>query len=138
MTTEQILVRDWMIKAQQPVATYPQILSHSLAFARLNFLEEEVRELKLAIYKNDLVGIADALTDIDYINKGNFVTFGMDDSPFFEEVHRSNMTKLVKDGNGNYTVTKNHLGKILKPATYEPPNLQPILDMQIAAVKLPE
>lgn len=148
MTNQQILVRQFMATGRQEMPKEPGFPPLQLSVARVTMLLEEVGELaeafglkfefRLSIGDRKevkLISVADALGDIDYINKGNWVTCGMDDEDFFDEIHRSNMTKFVKGRDGELVVTKNHLGKILKPATYEPPNLQPILDRQIELAK---
>lgn len=147
MTNQQILVKHFMITGKQGVPKGPEFPTLAESVMRINITMEEVGELAQALgikfeYRisisnepRSLLAVADALTDIDYVNKGNWVACGLDDEDFFDEVHRSNMTKFVKVNNGELVVTKNHLGKILKPATYEPPNLQPILDRQIELAK---
>lgn len=62
---------------------------------------------------------ADALGDLLYVVFGAAVTFGIDMGPIFDEIHRSNMTKIGGPVRPD--------GKRLKPATYEPPNLKPLL-----------
>lgn len=76
----------------------------------------------LRVLPPDLEKAIDALADLLYVVYGAAVTFGIDIEPFFAEVHRSNLTKIggpVRED-----------GKRLKPDTYEPPNLQPILKHQ--------
>lgn len=75
----------------------------------------------------DLIGAIDAIADLLYVVLGTAVEFGIDIEPFFDEVHRSNMTKIggaVRED-----------GKRLKPPHYEPPNLAPILRRQEAAAR---
>lgn len=89
---------------------------------RIDLLEEELAELKIAYEAGDMVGMADALGDILYVAYGAGHTFGMNLDPIFEEIHRSNMTKTV-DGK----ILRREDGKILKPKTYEPPNIHGLL-----------
>jgi predicted HAD superfamily Cof-like phosphohydrolase len=130
MTLEQQQVRDWMKKAGQIVRDYPTIPEMPLALFRISLIEEEVHELAEALAKENIVEMSDAMGDILYVLLGSAVSFGIDLEPIFQEIHRSNMTKLVQDGNGQWTLTKRHDGKVLKPATYEPPNLTPIIQAQ--------
>lgn len=78
-----------------PVQNSPCIPDRQRCELRYNLLKEEVDELKDAIETRDIVGIADALCDIQYVLSGAVLEFGMQ-SKFrllFEEVHRSNMSK---------------------------------------------
>ncbi len=92
---------------------------------RTVLLQEELDELKEAIQNNDLVEIADALADLQYLLYGSVLTFGLQDhfERIFDEVHRSNMTKVPEDGKIVYRED----GKIIKPDTYEPPKIAEIL-----------
>lgn len=88
-------------------------------------LTEEVDELYEASCRCDIVGISDGIVDCLYILLGTAEAFGIGDkiADLFDEVHRSNMTKVPHDGK----VLRRADGKILKPDTYEPPNLADIL-----------
>jgi predicted HAD superfamily Cof-like phosphohydrolase len=90
---------------------------------RMDLLEEEFTEYMDAEQKLDIVGIADALADIIYIACGTAVSYGIPLDKVFEEVHRSNMSKLV-DGK----VIRREDGKILKPAGWTPPQIETILE----------
>lgn len=107
----------------QKVADTPRLVDESTAYLRLNLIKEEVEELKQAIEQNDLTGIADALTDILYVTYGAGAAYGIDLDSCFEEVHRSNMSKLGVDGKPIYRQD----GKVLKGPNYSPPNLDKIL-----------
>ena len=69
---------------------------------RVDLIEEELNELKEAIENNDIVEVADALTDILYVTYGAGHSFGVDLDECFEEVQRSNMSKLGEDGKPIY------------------------------------
>lgn len=71
----------------------------------------------------DLVAVADALTDILYFVYGTALEYGIDIDACFQEVHRSNMSKLTKDGKVLYRED----GKVLKSDQYSPPFLSPII-----------
>lgn len=78
-----------------PVLNKPQLISEDRAALRVNLLTEELKELVAAIEDNDLIEIADAFCDLQYVLSGAILEFGMGDKfkALFEEVHRSNMSK---------------------------------------------
>lgn len=86
---------------------------------RMNLLEEEFNEYLQAEAESNIIEIADALADIVYIACGTAVSYGIPLDKVFEEVHRSNMSKLV-DGKPIYRED----GKVLKGKNYTPPNIQ--------------
>ena len=90
---------------------------------RVDLIEEELNELKEAIKNNDLVEVADALTDILYVTYGAGHSFGVDLDKCFDEVQRSNMSKLGEDGNPIY----NDSGKVMKGPNYSAPDLKKII-----------
>lgn len=78
-----------------PVLDTPQIPDADRCRLRLNLLQEELKELEEAIAENDLVEVADAFADIQYVLSGAILEFGLGERfrSLFEEVHRSNMSK---------------------------------------------
>lgn len=90
---------------------------------RVDLIEEELSELKEAIDKKDIKEVADALTDILYVTYGAGHAFGIDLDKCFDEVQRSNMSKL--DDNGKPIFDEN--GKVLKGPNYFKPNLEKFL-----------
>jgi predicted HAD superfamily Cof-like phosphohydrolase len=88
---------------------------------RYDLLDEENSEYILA---DNHVELADALGDMLYVLVGTIVEHGLADKieDIFDEIHRSNMTKVVAG-----RVKKRDDGKILKPQSYEKPNLEKIL-----------
>lgn len=93
---------------------------------RIDLMKEELLgedELVDSMWKGDIVGIADGIADLLYVVYGTAVAYGLDMELIFEEVHRSNMSKLQPDG----TVLRREDGKILKPDTYSRPNLRPLI-----------
>lgn len=119
-------VKQFMTVMGQEVKDSPALADAATADLRIKLIEEELEELRQAIADNDIVGVADALTDLLYVVYGAFHTYGIDPDECFEEVHASNMTKIREDG----TVLKNEYGKVIKPATYRPPNLAAIIAKQ--------
>jgi len=100
----------------------------TLETLRISLLEEEVGELVAAAHARDLVGIADALADITYVVYGTALTYGIDLDSVLAEVHRSNMSKLDRNGK---PITRAD-GKVLKSQGYSPPNIAAVLQHQIA------
>ena len=90
---------------------------------RINLIEEELNEFKEAMSKKDLKEVADALTDILYVTYGAGHAFGINLDDCFEEVQKSNMSKLGDDGKPIY----NNLGKVMKGPKYFKPNLNKFL-----------
>lgn len=93
---------------------------------RVNLLKEEVNELEEKLEVGDATGVLDALTDIQYVLDGAYISLGFDKvkNPAFEEVHRSNMSKLGLDGKP----IKREDGKILKGPNYTEPNLEQFIE----------
>ena len=105
----------------------PTLPDVDLAELRLDLIQEEVDELATAFINQDIVEIADALTDILYVTYGAGHAFGIDLDTCFTEVHRSNMSKLGIDGKPIYR----HDGKVLKGRNYSPPQLAKIIQAKI-------
>jgi predicted HAD superfamily Cof-like phosphohydrolase len=95
-----------------------------------NLIKEEVGELIAAWEVNDRVEIADACIDILYVTIGMMHSMGLNPQPFWDEVQRSNMSKFFLEPNGSYTCLRRTDGKILKPDTYSPPDLETIYKEQ--------
>ncbi|MEA1787038.1 nucleoside triphosphate pyrophosphohydrolase family protein [Arenibacter sp. GZD96] len=93
---------------------------------RFNLMDEENREYLEAANKNDLLEVADALGDMLYILCGTILEHGMQHkiTEVFEEIQRSNMSKLDADGKPIYRED----GKVLKGPNYFKPNIKQILD----------
>lgn len=100
-----------------------QASSEDLIELRIDLIEEEAKETRRALRKRHSVKIADGLADLIYVTIGAALTFGIPLERVFEEVHRSNMTKIGPDGQ----VRRREDGKILKPDTFEEPQLVGIM-----------
>ena len=77
------------------VPTIPNIVRSKL---RIELIAEELKELEEAVTDNNMVEIADALCDLQYVLAGAILEFGLGDQfkTLFDEVHRSNMSKACK------------------------------------------
>ena len=113
-------VKLFMNTFDQEVKKSPKLPSEEVVDLRLDLIEEELQELTDASYNEDMVEIADALTDILYVTYGMGAALGIDLDKCFEEVQRSNMSKLGADGKPIYRED----GKVMKGPNYSPPNLQ--------------
>jgi len=135
-----------------PILDRPAIPSPDRCRLRVNLLQEELDELKEAIEGGDLTGIADALSDLQYVLSGAVLEFGLGArfKSLFDEVQRSNMSKVCpdqetaertlahyydKDGTRGY-IRESHHGflvyreadhKVLKSVSYSPAELHRIL-----------
>lgn len=128
-----------------PVADYPQIPSEDRIRLRVNLVMEEFFEFLLSIFPQlkddaslhrlrdivkyigphpDLVALADALADLDYVVEGTRLEFGIDGGPVAEEVQRSNMAKF---GPGSWMRED---GKVMKPPDWAPPDIERVLRKQ--------
>lgn len=92
---------------------------------RIRLMQEELDEYREALVAGDIVEIADALTDLLYVVMGTYLSHGLQDGAeqLFDEVHRSNMSKLDAEGKPIHRAD----GKVLKSALYSPPALPPII-----------
>ena len=86
---------------------------------RISLISEELEELKQAISEKNLTEVADALTDILYVTYGTGHAFGINLDNCFDEVQKSNMSKLGKDGKPIF----NDSGKVMKGPDYFKPDL---------------
>jgi len=137
-------VRDFHEAFNHPVRTTPDVgkVSPELRDLRIELIREELEELCTAAFghqvwvelihpphgfpeKPDIVGIADALGDINYVTAGMALVYGIDLDAVDNEVHFSNMSKLGPDGKPAYRED----GKVLKPEGWQPPNIAKVLGL---------
>jgi predicted HAD superfamily Cof-like phosphohydrolase len=136
-----------------PILETPQIPSKERCELRVSLLQEELNELKEAIEKGDVIEVADALADLQYVLSGAVLEFGLGDkfNTLFDEVQRSNMSKACnsqqeaietllhykkKDGtegyykeeSGKWLVYRKEDNKVLKSINYSPANLSDIIN----------
>ncbi|PIE50690.1 MAG: hypothetical protein CSA38_01605 [Flavobacteriales bacterium] len=135
-----------------PILEKPQIPSKERCELRVNLLQEELDELKQAIEDEDIVEIADALCDLQYVLSGAVLEFGLGEKfvDLFNEVQRSNMSKACdneqqaketvalyqakdqdcfyeKSGN-KFNVHRKSDNKVLKNKYYSPAELKSIIE----------
>ena len=135
-----------------PILEKPQIPSKERCELRVSLLQEELNELQQAIADNDLVEIADALCDLQYVLSGAVLEFGLGEKfpALFNEVQRSNMSKACSDqqeadetiafykekgeeafsekSGDKINVHRKSDHKVLKNKYYSPADLKTILD----------
>lgn len=149
-------------KALSNVAKFHQLFNHPILKAaqipnekrcalRVELLQEELNELQQAIIDRDIVEVADALCDLQYVLAGAVLEFGLQEkfADLFDEVQRSNMSKACKsleeakatiehyarlgtaayfkEKDGQYLIYRKEDNKTLKSVNYSPANLKNIL-----------
>ncbi|MFZ4263572.1 hypothetical protein ACFRAE_16145 [Sphingobacterium sp. HJSM2_6] len=98
---------------QHPILEQPTIPSETRCNLRVSLIAEELKELQEAIDNKDIVEIADALCDIQYVLSGAILEFGLKDkfNDLFNEVQRSNMSKACKSEEEAIATQKHYLAK---------------------------
>ena len=112
-------VKTFMHTYGQEVKNKASFPNDKITKLRYDLLKEELDELNIAIKTKNIVEVADALTDILYVCYGAGHAFGIDLDKCFDEVQKSNMSKLGNDGKPIY----NEHGKVMKGPDYFKPNL---------------
>ena len=102
----------------QEVKNKPSFSTDKINKLRIDLIKEELEELTDAMHNKDLLEVADALTDILYVTYGAGHAFGIDLDKCFDEVQRSNMSKLGVDGKPIY----NNSGKVMNCLLYTSPS----------------
>lgn len=117
-------VKKFMETFGQEVKSKPAFPSGKISKLRYDLIKEELDEFQEALNEKNLKEIADSLTDILYVTYGAGHAFGIDLDKCFDEVQRSNMSKLGADGKPIY----NEQGKVMKGPNYFEPNLKKFVD----------
>ena len=137
---------------KHPILASPTIPDENRCKLRVALIAEELKEFEEAIQQRDIIGVADALSDIQYVLSGAILEFGLGErfKALFEEVQRSNMSKacdneddaiktvehyLKKDGTECYyqkegekwLVYRKSDNKTIKGINYSPANLEPLV-----------
>ena len=148
------LVADFHNTFKHPILPQPAIPPDERCKLRVALISEELKEFETAIQDKNLVEIADALCDIQYVLSGAILEFGLGEkfNDLFEEVQRSNMSKVCKsadeaqatvdfykkkDGtecyykeeSGKWLVYRKSDNKTIKSINYSPANLSKILSI---------
>ncbi len=138
---------------KHPILETPQIPSKQRCDLRVSLIAEELKELQEAIENNDIVEVADALADIQYVLSGAILEFGLGEKfrELFDEVQRSNMSKAChtveeaeatvkyyaaekatvayyKEMDGKFLVYRQDDHKTLKNINYSPADLKSIVN----------
>ena len=113
-------VKEFMSTFGQEVKTKSEFPEKKIQDLRVDLIEEELNELKQAIKDKNLTEVADALTDILYVTYGAGHAFGINLDKCFNEVQKSNMSKLDENGKPIFNVN----GKVLKGPNYFKPNME--------------
>lgn len=146
------LVGEFHKTFKHPILDKPTIPAEDRCKLRIALLAEELKELEVAVLQKDIVEVADALCDLQYVLAGAILEFGLGEKfkALFEEVQRSNMSKVCsseeearqtvdhyqsKDGTECYYVQEGEKwlvyrksdNKTIKSIRYSPANLQKIL-----------
>ena len=106
-----------------PVADEPGLIPDERAWLRYDLISEELSELFDAILAGDMVAIADALGDLEYVVHGAAIEWGIPLEDVVRNVHVSNMSKLGADGKPIYRSD----GKVMKGPNFEEPDLEGVL-----------
>jgi predicted HAD superfamily Cof-like phosphohydrolase len=130
MTNAQLMVESFHRLFDIVVNTTPTTVGEDTRLLRTRLIQEEFEELKEAMVSDDLPAVAKEMADLLYVVYGTAVSYGIDIAPIFREVHRSNMSKV-----GGY---KREDGKWVKPATYSPARIEPILAEQAMRLRAAE
>jgi len=107
----------------QEVRNKAEFPNEKIVKLRYELIKEELEELNQAFNDKDIKEVADALTDILYVTYGAGHAFGIDLDKCFNEVQKSNMSKLGSDGKPVY----NEIGKVMKGPNYFKPDLNKFL-----------
>ncbi len=122
MTDEQAMVEAFHTKFEILVRTAPTDLNEETKQLRIRLIQEEFDELKEAMASGNLAAVAKEMADLLYVTYGTAVSYGIDMEPVFQEVHRSNLSKV-----GGY---KRADGKWVKPPTYSPADIESVVEGQ--------
>jgi predicted HAD superfamily Cof-like phosphohydrolase len=127
MYTQLEMLIEFHTKGEVHMEDKPSIhIPPEVSELRIRLLGEELGEYRRAGENRDLIGVADALTDLMYVLLGTYVSHGLQGpaEALFEEVHRSNMSKFSDSAQP----IRREDGKVLKPGEYFPPDIEGVLN----------
>lgn len=122
----QMLVQEFCSTFGHSMQCLPSVPPEQISQLWMRLIREESNELRDALAVQDIVGVADGIADLLYVVLGLACAAGINIAPVFNEVHRSNMTKLGEDGK---PILRED-GKILKGPNYERPDIEGVLAAQ--------
>ena len=153
VTAGSVIVHPSNASVLDPILDNPQIPSEKRCKLRVALIAEELKELEAAIEDKDIVEVADALCDIQYVLSGAILEFGLGEKfkDLFDEVQRSNMSKScstreeakatiehylenhdtvchVEESDGHYLVYRTEDQKTIKSINYSPADLKSIIE----------
>jgi predicted HAD superfamily Cof-like phosphohydrolase/GNAT superfamily N-acetyltransferase len=117
------LLREFHRTFQLPSRDQPGLPPAKLAETRQWLLDEEVTELAEAVRSGEIEKVAHELADVVYVAYGTALTYGIDLDAVIAEIHRSNLTKLDRDGRPVYRDD----GKVARGDRYRPPDVAGVL-----------
>lgn len=123
-------VQLFMERVGEPTPERPELGDLAEGQRRYAFIKEELEEYLEALLTDDLVKIADALGDLEYVILGTAVHHGIQLEPIFNEVHRSNMTKTPEAVKTVRAHVTGECKRVVKGPGYEPPRLAELLMLQ--------
>lgn len=127
MVKMQQQVEDFHRKFSLATGVNPGVPDDNVLALRRELIKEEANEFIKAAFDRDLPAMVDGIADLLYVVFGAAVSLGVDIEQYFDEVHRSNMSKVWEDG----TIHRRDDGKILKPPTYSPADIIGLLNKEI-------
>lgn len=130
MNPMQLKVKEFHVRYDLNDPPQPQIPLPEVQALRMRLIQEEAREFEEASRLGNLAAALKELSDLLYVVLGAANAYGVDIEPFFDEVHRSNMTKIWPDG----AIHKDGQGKVLKPASYDPADVEAVLHSRYPAL----
>ncbi len=121
-------VRSMHIDKRLPHEDQATLLDHDHMDFRVEFMQEELNEIKSSFKDDDLSGVADGLIDLAYVVLGTGVCMGLPWGNLWREVHRANMQK--QRGKNASRATSTHAVDLIKPPTWRPPDIDKVLRRQ--------
>ena len=115
------MVAAFHVTFKHPIEPKPCIPSEARCKLRIELLQEELKELQEAINNGDIIGVADALCDLQYVLSGAILEFGMGERfhDLFTEVQRSNMSKACTTEIEAMTTCEDYFNQTGKKCVYE-------------------